>query len=105
MGSMDAFAVLAEPNRRAILASLLAGERSVGELVDELPLSQPTVSKHLKVLRTNRFVTSRADAQRRVYRIRPQRFQEIDEWLEPYRLAWASRLDALGDRLDEMEDG
>ncbi len=83
--AMDVFAVLAEPNRRAILASLHAGERTVGELVDELPLQQPTVSKHLKVLRTSRFVTSRTDAQRRVYRLRPERFEEFAEWLEPYR--------------------
>lgn len=101
---MDVFTVLAEPNRRAILAALQTSERTVGELVNELPLRQPTVSKHLKVLRTGRFVTSRTDAQRRVYRLRPERFHELDEWLEPYRQVWASRLDALADHLDQMED-
>lgn len=101
---MDVFAVLAEPNRRAILAALQTGEKAVGELVDELPLRQPTVSKHLKVLRTGRFVTSRTDAQRRIYQLQPERFHELDEWLEPYRQVWASRLDALADHLDQMED-
>jgi len=102
---VDLFAVLAEPNRRAILTALRAGDRSVGELVDELPLSQPAVSKHLKVLRTNGFVASRPDAQRRIYQLRPQRFQEFDDWLRPYLVAWSSRLDALGAHLDQMEDG
>jgi DNA-binding transcriptional ArsR family regulator len=100
---VDTFAVLAEPNRRAILASLQAGDRTVGELVNELPLSQPTVSKHLRVLRANRFVTSRPDAQRRIYRLRPERFRELDEWLEPYRHVWSTRLDALVDHLNQME--
>jgi DNA-binding transcriptional ArsR family regulator len=102
--SMDLFSVVAEPNRRAILAALRGGDRSVGELVDELSLSQPMVSKHLGVLRTHRFVDSRSRAQQRLYRLRPDRFQELDEWLEPYRAVWASRLDALEARLDRMED-
>lgn len=101
---MDVFEVIAEPNRRAILAALLNGNRSVGELVDELPLSQPTVSKHLKVLRTGGFVSAEAVAQRRMYRLRPEQFVELDQWLEPYRRTWAQRLDALDAHLDDMED-
>lgn len=101
---MDLFAVLAEPSRRAILASLLAGDRSVSELVDELPLAQPTVSKHLKVLRTGGFVVSLPAGQRRVYQIRPERLRELDDWLEPYRTTWAGRLASLEARLEQMED-
>jgi DNA-binding transcriptional ArsR family regulator len=101
---MDLFSVVAEPNRRALLAALRDGDRSVGALVDELSLSQPMVSKHLGVLRAHRFVESRARAQQRLYRLRPDRFHELDEWLEPYRAVWASRLDALEARLDRMED-
>lgn len=101
---MDLFQVIAEPNRRAILASLIEGDRSVGELVEVLPLSQPTVSKHLKVLRSTGLVDVRPDAQRRLYRLRAQRLQELDHWLEPYRVAWSRRLDALEHHLDTMED-
>jgi DNA-binding transcriptional ArsR family regulator len=101
---MNLFMVIAEPNRQAILAALLNGDRSVGELVDELSLSQPMVSKHLGVLRTHQFVESRARAQQRLYRLRPDRFHELDEWLEPFRALWASRLDALEAHLDRMED-
>ncbi len=101
---MDIFQVIAEPNRRTILAALLDGDRSVGELVAELPLSQPTVSKHLKVLRTGGFVTAEPAAQQRMYRLRPEQFVELDQWLEPYRKTWAQRLDALDAHLDEMED-
>ena len=101
---MDVFEVIAEPNRRAILASLLGGDRSVGELVDELPLSQPTVSKHLKVLRNGGFVTVEPEAQRRLYRLRPEQFVALDEWLQPYRKTWAQRLDALDAHLDNMKD-
>lgn len=98
------FDVLAEPNRRRILDLLREGERPVGELVTELRLAQPTVSKHLKTLRDAGLVAVRADAQRRLYRLRPGPLQEIDTWLEPYRRAWADRLDALERHLDHMED-
>ena len=98
------FEVLAEPNRRRILDLLRAGERPVGELVDELTISQPAVSKHLRVLRDAGLVEVRRDAQRRLYRLRPEPLQELDEWLTPYRLAWGHRLDALGAHLDEMDD-
>ncbi len=101
---MDIFQVVAEPNRRAILASLAEGDRSVGELVSALPLSQPTVSKHLKVLRSTGLVDVEPDAQRRLYRLRPEPLRELDDWLEPYRLAWRTRLDALEDHLNAMED-
>jgi DNA-binding transcriptional ArsR family regulator len=97
------FAVLAESHRRRILDLLLVGERSVGDLVADLPLAQPTVSKHLKVLREAGLVTVRSEAQRRLYRLRPEPLRELDEWLAPYRAAWATRLDALEAHLDTME--
>src|SRR6516162_9172641 len=89
------FAVLAEPHRREILDLLVAAERPVGELVDATGLSQPAVSKHLRVLRDAGLVEARIDAQRRIYRIRTEPLRAVDEWLEPYRRLWASRLDAL----------
>jgi DNA-binding transcriptional ArsR family regulator len=95
---------VAEPRRRDILGLLQRGERPVGELVDELGVSQPTVSKHLKVLREAGLVAVRSDAQRRWYRLRPEPLAEIDSWLEPYRRAWAQRLGDLERHLDEMED-
>ena len=98
-----AFTVVAEPNRRAILGLLLESERSVGELEEELRLTQPTVSKHLRVLREAGFVEARVDAQRRVYKIRPQPLKEIDAWLGPFRKYWAKHLDALEQHLDKME--
>jgi DNA-binding transcriptional ArsR family regulator len=97
------FAVLAEPNRRRILDELRQGERSVGELVDRLALSQPAVSKHLRVLKDANLVTSRVDAQRRRYRLRPAPLVEVDEWLAPYRRFWADHLDALEAYLDRSE--
>ena len=97
------FAVLAEPNRRRILDELRQGERSVGELVDRLALSQPAVSKHLRVLKDANLVTSRVDAQRRRYRLRPAPLTEVDEWLAPYRRFWADHLDALEAYLDRNE--
>lgn len=100
----DAFEVLAEPNRRRILDLLRAGERPVGDLVAALDLSQPAVSKHLKVLRSRGLVAVRSDAQRRLYRIRPEPLQAVAEWLEPYRELWASHLDALERHLDTMND-
>jgi len=97
------FEVLAEPNRRQILDVLLeSGERPVGDLVDALAISQPAVSKHLRILREAGLVDVRADGQRRLYRARPEGLQEIDEWLAPYRRAWSRRLDVLGDRLDQL---
>ena len=95
------FAVLAEPSRRTILDALRDGERPVGDLVDRLQLSQPAVSKHLRVLREAGLVEVRADAQRRLYRIRPEPLAEIDAWLEPYRQLWSRSLDALGRHLEE----
>jgi DNA-binding transcriptional ArsR family regulator len=98
------FEVIAEPNRRQILDLLRERERPVGELVSELGLSQPGVSKHLRVLREAGLVDVTADAQRRLYRIRPEPLREIDEWLMPYRAAWRDRLDALEQHLDDMPD-
>lgn len=101
---MTAFEVLAEPHRRAILDLLRDGERPAGELVAELSLPQPTVSKHLKVLRDAGLVEVRKDAQRRWYRLRTQPLAEIDAWLAPYRRLWTGRLDALERHLDTMPD-
>ena len=98
------FEVLAEPRRREILDLLRAGERPVGELVDALDLSQPAVSKHLKVLRDAGLVEVRQDAQRRWYRLRLAPLVEIDAWLEPYRDLWRNRLDALEAHLEQMDD-
>ena len=97
------FAIVAEPNRRAILSLLLGSERSVGEIERGLGLSQPSVSKHLRVLREAGFVESRIEAQRRVYRIRPEPLREIDEWLIPFRRFWSTHVDALERHLDRME--
>jgi DNA-binding transcriptional ArsR family regulator len=98
-----AFEVLAEPSRRRILDLLLSSERSVNELVERLPLSQPGVSRHLRVLRDAGLVDVRQDAQRRVYAVRPEPLAELDAWLEPYRRLWADRLDALEAHLDDKE--
>ena len=97
------FTVIAEPNRRAILGLLLASERSVGEIERELRLSQPSVSKHLRVLRDAGFVESRVEAQRRLYRLRPEPLMELDEWLAPYRRFWSRHVDALERHLDTMK--
>ncbi|MBL8930180.1 MAG: winged helix-turn-helix transcriptional regulator [Kineosporiaceae bacterium] len=97
---MTIFAALAEPRRRDILELLRDGERSVGELVAALGLAQPTVSQHLRVLRDAGLVTVRADATRRLYRLRPAALIELDAWLEPYRRLWSGRLDALERLLD-----
>ena len=96
-----AFAVLAEPNRRRILDLLRDGERPVNELVTALSTSQPAVSKHLRVLRDAGVVEARVDAQRRLYRVRPEGLREIDARLEPYRALWNDSLDALERHLDE----
>jgi DNA-binding transcriptional ArsR family regulator len=98
------FNVLAEPTRRRILDLLREDERPVGELVTTLRISQPGVSKHLRVLREAGLVEVRHDAQRRFYRVRPEPLAEVDQWLEPYRRLWATRLDALERHLDETED-
>jgi DNA-binding transcriptional ArsR family regulator len=97
------FDVLAEPTRRQILELLRERSRPVGELVDVLKISQPGVSKHLRVLRDANLVAVRQDAQRRWYELRPEPLAEIDAWLEPYRALWARRLDALEDHLDNKE--
>jgi DNA-binding transcriptional ArsR family regulator len=99
----SSFAVVAEPTRRAILTLLLSSERSVGEIERELRLSQPSVSKHLRVLREAGFVESRGDAQRRLYRLRPEPLMELDEWIAPFRCFWSKHLDALERHLDRME--
>jgi DNA-binding transcriptional ArsR family regulator len=98
------FEVLAEPRRREILDLLRDGERLVGDLVGRLELAQPTVSKHLKVLRSAGLVEVRQDAQRRWYRLRPDPLAEIDEWLAPYRRMWTNSLDALERHLETMDD-
>ena len=95
------FAVLAEQTRREILDLLRDGERPVGDLVDRLAISQPAVSKHLRVLRDAGLVEVRADAQRRLYRVRPQPLAEIDEWLAPYRRLWSRSFDRLERHLEE----
>jgi DNA-binding transcriptional ArsR family regulator len=101
MKAMTAYAALAEPHRRQILDLLRAGERSVGELVTPLALSQPGVSKHLKVLRDAGLVAVRADGKRRLYALRSEPLVEVDEWLEPYRAYWCNRLDALERHLED----
>lgn len=98
------FDVLAEPSRRRILDLLLERPRSVNELVDQLGLTQPGTSKHLKVLRDSGLVQVRQEAQRRWYELRPEPLLEIDSWLQPYRRLWADRLDALERHLDAMPD-
>ena len=99
----SAFAILAEPNRRALLMLLVTSERTVGELERQLGMPQPSVSKHLRVLREAGFVESRVDAQRRVYRLRPERLMEVDSWLTPFRRFWSAHVDALERHLDRME--
>jgi len=99
----SAFAILAEPNRRALLKLLATSERSVGELERQLRMPQPSVSKHLRVLREAGFVEARVDAQRRVYRLRPEPLMELDSWLEPFRRFWSARVDALERHLDRMD--
>ena len=97
------FAIIAEPNRRAILSLLLASEQSVGEIERQLQMPQPTVSKHLRVLRYAGVVESTVDAQRRLYRLKPESLQELDAGLAPFRRFWAPHLDALERHLDRIE--
>jgi DNA-binding transcriptional ArsR family regulator len=99
------FEVVAEPTRRQILDLLLDRERPVGDLVAALAMSQPAVSRHLRVLRDAGLVRSRTDAQRRVYRLHAAPLAAMDEWLRPYREMWAASLDSLTRHLDEMDDG
>ena len=101
---LSTFDVLAEPTRRRILDLLREAERPVNDLVTSLSVSQPGVSKHLRVLREAGLVEARVEAQRRVYRVRPEPLAEIDAWLAPYRRLWAKRLDALEQHLDETEE-
>jgi DNA-binding transcriptional ArsR family regulator len=98
------FEVIAEPNRRAILSLLILSEQSVGEIERQLRMSQPTISKHLRVLRETGFVESTVDAQRRLYRLRPEPLQELDAWLAPFRRFWSAHVDALERHLDRMDD-
>lgn len=98
------FEVLAEPHRREILDLLRGGERAVGDLVDRLSITQPAVSKHLRVLREAGLVAVRQDAQRRWYSLRPEPLLEVESWLAPYRRFWAGRLDALERHLDTMPE-
>jgi DNA-binding transcriptional ArsR family regulator len=97
------FDIIAEPNRRAILGLLVSSPQSVGEIERRLGMSQPTVSKHLRVLREAGFVASTVDAQRRLYRLKPESLQEVDAWLAPFRRFWSAHLDALERHLDRMD--
>jgi DNA-binding transcriptional ArsR family regulator len=97
------FEVIAEPNRRAILSLLASSQRSVGEIERQLRMPQTTVSKHLRVLRQAGFVESTVDAQRRLYRLKPEPFQEVDDWLDQFRRFWSARVDALERHLDRVE--
>jgi DNA-binding transcriptional ArsR family regulator len=100
MATLTTLQVLGEPSRQAILDLLRDGERPVGELVDHLHLSQPAVSKHLRVLKEAGVVEARVDAQRRLYRIRPEPLAELDRWLSTYRRLWTTHLDRLEEHLD-----
>jgi DNA-binding transcriptional ArsR family regulator len=97
------FDIIAEPNRRAILSLLASREQSVGEIERELRMPQPTVSKHLRVLRDAGFVESTVDGQRRLYRLTPEPLQEVEAWLAPFRRFWSAHVDALERHLDRME--
>jgi DNA-binding transcriptional ArsR family regulator len=99
----SAFEIIAEPNRRAILSLLASSERSVGEIERRLRMTQPTVSKHLRVLREAGLVESQVDAQRRLYRLKPEALKEIDAWLAPFRAFWSAHVDALERHLDRMD--
>jgi len=97
------FGIIAEPNRRAILSLLVSSQQSVGDIERRLRMPQPTVSKHLRVLRDAGFVESTVDAQRRLYRLRPEPLQELDAWLVQFRRFWSGHVDALERHLDRME--
>ena len=98
------FEIVAEPNRRAILSLLVSSQQSVGEIERQLRMTQPTVSKHLRVLRDAGFVESTVDAQRRLYRLKPEPFQELDTWLAQFRRFWSVHIDALERHLDRMDN-
>jgi DNA-binding transcriptional ArsR family regulator len=102
-GMESVFEIIAEPNRRAILSLLASSQRSVGEIERRLRMPQPTVSKHLRVLREAGFVAATVDAQRRLYSLKPEPFQEMDSWLSQYRRLWSTHLDALERHLDRMD--
>jgi DNA-binding transcriptional ArsR family regulator len=97
------FEIIAEPNRRAILSLLVSSQQSVGEIERQLRMPQPTVSKHLRVLREAGFVESTVDAQRRLYRLKPEPLQDADAWLAPFRRFWPAHVDALERHLDRMD--
>jgi DNA-binding transcriptional ArsR family regulator len=97
------FDIIAEPNRRAILSLLVSSPQSVGEMERQLRMPQPAVSKHLRVLRDAGFVESTVDAQRRLYRLKPEPFQEVEAWLAPFRLFWSAHVDALERHLDRLD--
>jgi DNA-binding transcriptional ArsR family regulator len=98
----DVFTVLAEPTRRDMLSILARGERSAGELVEAFPqLTQPAVSRHLRILREAQLVEVRPNAQQRIYTLRPERLRELDHWLSLYRPFWSDRLDSLERHLDK----
>jgi DNA-binding transcriptional ArsR family regulator len=101
--SVDVLAVLAEPTRRRIVDALRRSESSVGDLVTALDMSQPAVSKHLRVLREAGVVSVRTAAQQRIYRLEPGPFRDLDAWLTPYRRLWTTHLDALERHLDSKE--
>jgi DNA-binding transcriptional ArsR family regulator len=98
------FEIIAEPNRRAILSLLVSSQLSVGEIERQLSMPQTTVSKHLRVLREAGFVESKVDAQRRLYRLKPEPFQEVEAWLAPFRRFWSAHVDALERHLDRMDE-
>ena len=97
------FEIISEPSRRAILNLLISAQQSVGEIERQLRMSQPAVSKHLRVLREAGFVEVTVDAQRRLYRLKPEPFQEVDAWLAPFRQFWSTQVDALERHLDRMD--
>jgi DNA-binding transcriptional ArsR family regulator len=97
------FEIIAEPNRRAILSLLVSSQQSVGEIERQLRMPQPSVSKHLRVLREAGFVESTVDAQRRLYRLKPEPLQEVETWLAPFRRFWSAHVDALERHLDRMD--
>jgi len=99
------FEIVAEPNRRAILSLLASSEQSVGEIERQLRMPQPSVSKHLRVLREAGFVESTVDAQRRLYRLKPEPFRQLDSWLDQFRRFWSAHIDALERHLDRMDKG
>ncbi len=103
-GVESVFEIIAEPSRRAILSLLVSSQQSVGQIERQLRMPQPAVSKHLRVLREAGFVESTVDAQRRLYRLKPEPLQEIDAWLAPFRRFWSAHVDALERHLDRMDE-